>query len=323
MNEHILLAYGFDGKGGGEPLIGDAISAHIKNDALAWVHLDANNVNTRAWLEEEVSYLDPFVIEALLEEETRPRMNLVDNGILLILRCVNLNENADPEDMVSIRLWVDEHHIISLRRRSIKAADDIEAKIKQGCGPKNSCEFICMLTSKLFDRMEPVLSQLDEKTDEIEEHILEKADTALRQSIVDVRKKAILFRRHMAPQRDAIHALIVADIQWFDETYTRYLREVYNQVTRYVEDLGAIRERAQIINDELVNTIADKLNHNMYVLSVIAAIFLPLGFLTGLFGVNVAGIPWAESANAFLIFCTFLTLIVLVQIGIFRRLQWF
>lgn len=324
MNEHILLSYGFDGRGGGKILTADSITKRIKDNALTWVHLDANHTNTRAWLEKEIPYyLNPFIIDALLDEETRPRMTQVNNGVLLILRGVNLNKNSVPEDMISIRLWVDEHRIISLRKRHLKAVSDIETKIKQGKGPKDTGEFICTLISRLFERMEPVLSRLDETTDDIEEHILEKANTTLRETIVDVRKKAIIFRRYMAPQREAINGLRMADIKWLQENHKHHLQESYNHITRYVEDLDAIRERAQIVKDELANIITDRLNGNMYVLSVIAAIFLPLGFLTGLLGINVGGIPGAENTDAFLIFCAVLSAIVVIQILVFKRFKWF
>lgn len=96
MSGHILLAYGFDGKGGGEALTGDAISKQIRDDKLAWVHMDANHSDTRTWLEKEIAYLDPFIIEALLADETCPRMTEIDGGVLLILRGVNLNKGANP-----------------------------------------------------------------------------------------------------------------------------------------------------------------------------------------------------------------------------------
>ena len=115
----------------------------------------------------------------------------------------------------------------------------------------------------------------------------------------------------------------MADIKWLDESHKRHLQEAYNHVTRYVEDLDAIRERAHIVKDELANMLADKLNRNMYVLSVIAAIFLPLGFLTGLLGINVGGIPGAENTSAFVIFCTILAIIVIAQIIVFKRFKWF
>jgi zinc transporter len=323
MNDHILLAYGFDGKGGGKALSGEDISKEIKAKNLAWVHMDANHPLTKTWLEQETSYLDPLIIDALLAEETRPRMTQINDGVLLILRGVNLNENADPEDMVSIRLWVDKHRIISVRKRKLKAVWDIEERLKNGMGPKDAGQFVCMLASRLFERMEPVLTELDDSADDIEEKIIETADVNLRSNIIDVRKQAIMFRRYMAPQRDAIGQLRMADLNWLNENHKRHLQESYNHVTRYVEDLDAIRERAQIVKDELANILSDRLNKNMYILSVIAAIFLPLGFLTGLLGINVGGIPGAGDQNAFFIFCGFLSAIVAMQIVLFRKLKWF
>ncbi|HBF99444.1 MAG TPA: zinc transporter ZntB, partial [Alphaproteobacteria bacterium] len=92
--------------------------------------------------------------------------------------------------------------------------------------------------------------------------------------------------------------------------------------TRFVEDLDAVRERSQIIQDELTTALSDKLNRNLYLLSIVAAIFLPLGFLTGLLGINVGGIPGTESPYAFGIFSAILVLIVGLQVVIFRKLHW-
>ncbi len=323
MNDHVLLAYSFE-EGKAEALTGNAIAEQVKStDNLAWIHLDANHPDTKTWLEKEALYLDPFIIGALLEDETRPRMTQVDSGVLLILRGVNLNKDSKPEDMVSLRLWVDQYRIISIRRRRIKAISDIEEKIRSGKSPKDAGHFICMLVATLSERMQPVLSALDELTDNVEEKVLENADTSLRESIVDVRKQAIAFRRYMAPQRDAIGQLRMSDVAWLEETHKRQLQESYNHVTRYVEDLDAVRERAQIVKDELANNLSDRLNKNMYVLSVIAAVFLPLGFLTGLLGINVGGIPGAENGSAFWIFCGLLGGIVTFQVFIFKKLKWF
>lgn len=323
MNDHVLLAYTF-ANGKAEPLAGNAISEQIKStDNLAWLHMDANHSDTKSWLEKEAQYLDPFIIEALLADETRPRMTQVGDGVLLILRGVNLNKDSDPEDMVSIRLWVDQYRIISLRRRKLKAVSDIDEKIRAGKVPKDAGHFVCLLVSRMFERMEPVLSSLDELTDDVEEKVLENADTSLRESIVNVRKQAIIYRRYMAPQKDAIGQLRLSDVEWLEDTHKRHLQESHNHVTRYVEDLDAIRERAQIVKDELANILSDRLNKNMYVLSVVAAIFLPLGFLTGLLGINVGGIPGAENGSAFWFFCGILVSVVALQVVIFKKLKWF
>ena len=323
MSNHALLAYQFDGHGGCRSLLEEPLNQLPDDGPLIWLHMDVNEPETRTWLEGPAAKLDPFIIEALLEEETRPRMIQLQDGVMLILRGVNLNEDADPEDMVSIRLWVEKHRVISVRRRRLKAVSDMEQSIKAGKGPKDAGQLVCMLMSRLFKRIEPVLTELDNTTDDIEESLLESFDISLREAIIDVRKQAIMFRRYMIPQRDAIDQLRMADLSWLKNDHRRHLQENYNRVTRYVEDLDTIRERAQIVKDELANILTDKLNKNTYMLSVIAAVFLPLGFLTGLLGINVGGIPGSDNEYAFAIFCSFLVAVVGVQIVIFKRLKWF
>ncbi|MBB64223.1 MAG: zinc transporter ZntB [Waddliaceae bacterium] len=322
MGSHILFAYALDRKGGGRVLEYDSIPDEVRGETLTWVHLDGSHPDTRSWLRKEVSYLGDFIIRALLADETRPRMTQVDDGVLLILRGVNLNENADPEDMVSIRLWVNKNCIITIQRRRLKAVGDIIERMNGGKGPKDAGNFICMLALRLFERMEPVLTDLNEAMDDIEEEVLAEADIKLRKSIVDVRKKAIMFRRYMAPQRDAIGQLRMCEAAWLNEQHRHLLQESYNHVTHYLEDLDTTRERAQVVKDELASVLADKLNRDMYILSIVAAIFLPLGFLTGLLGINVGGIPGSDNEQAFWIFCAGLSVLVFIQAYFFRKMKW-
>lgn len=319
----IIYASTIDGDGRGQILTGEAISKTIKDNQLAWVHLDASSDDSRRWLKKEISYLDNIIIDALLAEETRPRIVEFEEGALMILRGVNLNENAQPEDMISIRLWIDAHRIISVQRRPLKATKDIQNRLMEGKGPKNAGDFIVALASRLFERMEPVFSELDERLDDIEEIVMEAPDKNERQVITNIRKQAIVFRRYIAPQRDVISYLRTSEQKWLDQNHKRRLQESLDRVVRYIEDLDTIRERAQIVKDELANALADKMNKNMYVLSVIAAIFLPLGFFTGLMGINIGGMPGVDDENAFWVFSGMLVVLVVAQIIIFKKFKWF
>lgn len=321
-NAGIIHAMTIEGDGSGVALTGDAISQTIKDDKLAWVHLDVRKPESRKWLQQEITYLDDIVVDALLAEETRPRILEMESGVLLILRGVNLNENERPEDMVSIRLWVDPHRIISVQRRPLKAVRDIQERLENGKGPSGPADFIIALASRLFERMEPIFSELEERLDDIEEKVMENPDIQERQDITAIRKEAIIYRRYMMPQRDVIAHLRVIELPWIELVHKRRLQEIWDHTMRYIEDLDAIRERAQIVKDELTSMLSDQMNKNIYVLSVVAAVFMPLGFLTGLLGINVGGIPGADSGSAFLIFCGILVAIVIAQIAIFRRLKW-
>lgn len=298
------------------------VSGLLRDDALAWVHLDGKHGDTRQWLEDNVSYLDHFVIDALLAEETRPRITEFQDGIMVILRGVNLNENSAPEDMISIRFWIDPNRIISVQLRPLKAVRDIADAIEFHKGPKTSGDFLNALATRLFSRMEPVLSELDERTDNIEEAILDKPDISCRHEVIDIRKKAIILRRYIAPQKDVLSTLRSIELAWIETKHKRGFQESQDRVTRYVEDLDAIRERAQIVKDELANIMADRMNKNMYLLSIVAVIFLPLGFLTGLLGINVGGMPGADNAAAFWIVCAMCASFGFGLIAVFKKLKW-
>ena len=318
----ILCAYEFDGKGNGLPLEDVAAGKVAKSKKLAWVHLDAAHAGTREWLRDNVSYLDEGILNSLLATESRPGVHQVGEGLLVNLRGVNLNDNARPEDMISIRMWIDAERIISTRRRRLKAVDDIREDLKNGDGPKNAADFLCLLSQRLFARMEPTIRTLDDRTDAIEEEILDRPDMEDRQEVIDIRKQAILLRRYIAPQKDAMATLRICDLPWIDKGHQRLLAENLDRVTRYVEDLDAIRERAQIVKDELANALADRMNRNMYMLSIIAGIFLPLGFLTGLLGINVGGMPGSDNPEAFWIVCGICVAFMIGTAILFKRMKW-
>lgn len=319
----VHFSYRLDLEGYGKKLSKKAISQAIKDERLAWMHLDATHPQTREWLEQEIDYLDPLILDALLADGTRPRMIEFEGGLLLILKAVNFNADSDPEDMVSMRLWIDPHRIISLERRPVKVIRDFEELILKGLGPKSASDFLVQLCSLLFERMDPVLAELDEAMDDIEEEALEDPSTDERQIVVEIRKQAIIFKRYIYPQRDVILSLCNSKLEWISELNKRHLRESYDCVLRYVESLDEIRERAQIVKDELSNALSERLNKNTYFLSVIAAIFLPLGFLTGLWGANIEGIPGAQHPHAFWLFSASLFFIVAFQVFLFKRFKWF
>ncbi|PLX67735.1 MAG: hypothetical protein C0607_21190 [Azoarcus sp.] len=113
-------------------------------------------------------------------------------------------------------------------------------------------------------------------------------------------------------------------VEWLHERHKAQLREISDRTMRYVEDLDAIRERAAVIQDELANRVAESMNRNMYMLAIVATIMLPLGFITGLLGVNVDGLPGAQDTPwAFAALSAFLLVLVFLQILVMRRLKWF
>ena len=93
-------------------------------------------------------------------------------------------------------------------------------------------------------------------------------------------------------------------------------------LTRIVEDLDAARDRAAVTQEELSSHLSEQTNKRLYVLSVVAAIFLPLGLLTGLLGANVGGMPYATHPQGFLILSGALVVVVALEVLFFRLKGW-
>jgi zinc transporter len=317
----VVFAFRLDGQGGGKEIDWDEVRRWQPGGELVWAHLDYENPVAREWILEECQ-IDPVIAEALLAEETRPRCVPSRDGLLLILRGVNLNPGADPEDMVSIRFWIERDRIITMRHRRLMAVQDMRTEIESGDGPRDAGEFLVEICHQLLVRMAPVLGDLDDSVDSLEDEILTAESYQLRTKIGELRRLAIGLRRYLAPQREVMSRLQNERVSWLSELYRNRLREIADRVTRYVEDLDAARDRAAVCQDELNNRLAEQMNKTMYVVSIVAAIFLPLGLLTGLLGINVGGIPGTESPWAFGMVCGFLVVIAAMQIWLFRRVKW-
>lgn len=318
----LIYAYRVDADGQAMPLGWDDLPAAAPAaGGYIWIHLDREGAHTERWLSEE-SGVDPLVQDALLAEETRPRCTPVGSGFIVNLRGVNLNPGAAPEDMVSLRIWIEEHRIVTVRRRRLMAVEDVRQRIERGAGPKTPPDFLVGLAERLAERMEPVIETLDDELDELEALEFDQASRKLRTRLRQIRRKAAILRRYIAPQRDALARFTIEEISWMAAYQRHRLRETADDITRYVELLNAAWERAAVMQDELTNRLAEETNERLYLLSVIAGIFLPLSFVTGLLGINVGGMPAANNSYGFIGVVVLLALLGVFEVWLFRRLRW-
>lgn len=307
-----------DGQGGGRPIPLEEATGSAAAPAWSWSHLDHADPAHRRWLT-EFAGLDPVSCEALLEVETRPRFVAERDRMLVILRGVNLNPGAEPDDMISLRLWVEPRRVISLRHRRLLAVQDVRQKLLAGEGPRGPAELLVAIASRLVDRQAGVVDAMEDTVDGIELQLMTDPGYALRSQIAEFRRQAIGLRRYIAPQRDVLSRLVHEKVSWLDDVQRARLREIAERQIRLVEEVDSARERAGIAQEELNGRLSEQMNRNMYVLSLVAGVFLPLGLLTGLLGINVGGMPGVESPYAFAIVCGVLVAMAIGVVWWFRR----
>lgn len=318
----LINAYLIDGKGGGTQVDWSAIRQWKPKDGPIWVHLDFTDPVAQRWLLEE-SGLESIVADALIADETRPRCEVIGDNMLISLRGVNTNPGADPEDMVSIRIFCDGQRIITTRRRRLLSIRDITESLDAGTGPQNAGELIVDLAQRLIERMSQVITELDDRIDELEEEVLTGAGRELQHDLLELRREMLKLRRYLSPQRDALSQIQASKCEWLSSDDRMQIREANNKVIRYLEDLDSAKDRASVAHEAISNHLAEEMNSRMYVLSLVAALFLPLGFLTGLLGINVGGIPLADDPQGFIEIVMILVVLVVIQVFIFMRKKWF
>lgn len=301
---------------------GSASAAELTADGDAtWLHFDAADPETSQWLRSEGG-LNMVAAGALTTEETRPRVLRRGDNLVLTLRGVNRLPGAEAEDMVSLRIWTNGSRLISARLRPLQSTDRLVDELLSGEGANTIPGLLVDWVEYVVDDMADSIASLELDVAAAEAAIDDADPTSTRQSIVVLRKRALQFRRYMAPQREALSRLSTETPTWLDEYHRVRLRDIADRLMRYIEDLDQIRDRAILAQEELAARLADEMNHKTYVFTIVAVLFLPLGFLTGLLGVNVAGVPGVDEPQAFNYLIASCVAMMLALLAYFKWQRW-
>ena len=284
---------------------------------FVWIRLSL--AKAKAFLTKQ-SHIPAFVVSALTAEETRPRTFVFDNTLVGTLRSLFIRQSV--ADTATARILISEQGVITVERRKISAITDIATQLAEGIGPGNSATFLTRLVSNLVEQSTDVISDTDDQIAELEADVREGDVEVDRQALNSLRRQIIKFRRYLVPQREAIHKISADQLNWLKSTHMSRLRECADSNVRMIEDLDAMRERASVVHEELFAFNQERMNQKMYLLSIVALIFMPLSFITGLLGVNVGGIPGANLGYGFWVLCVLLLGIFILQFLYLRKKHW-
>jgi len=319
VSHNEIFAYDLDGKGSGKEI---NYQNFQKNKKPTWIHADYKSKNFHQWLFKK-SGIDEIICEALVEKTTHPRTFLTSNGILIVLRDENIDEQAEPEDLQSVRIWIDNEKMISTSARLQPSIQAVEASIKNNTGPATLGECLVDMIEHITDKIDSIIEETNQKVDELEKQMFRIQSHKFRLSVLDIRHQIIDLRRHLTAQRDVISRLASEQLTWFSDLDCMQLREYADRNMRFIEDLEVARDDTTVLQELIANTVSEKVESRMYVLSMVAAIFLPLSFLASLLGINVAGIPGAEGRWAFAIVSLLMVLLAVIEYWIFKKKKWF
>lgn len=288
---------------------------------LNWKHVDFSQPDNVQWIRRQPG-IPVLIADALVADDTRPRVVQEEAGIFVNLRGINLNPGAEIEDMISIRVWLDESHVLSTGRRHLRSIDQITAEVESGSGPATPGDFLVRLSDLLVDFIADAVEQVEESLHQAEDSDDSSAVIVKHSPFSKIRRQTTRIRRYLAPERDALERLSKMTDSIFSADNIEELREQAHRLTLILENLDLVRERAMIAQEEFLAVIAHEQNTRMLLLSIVAAIFLPLSFVTGLMGMNVAGLPGTEYGGAFGILVGLMILLCVLILALFRYRRW-
>ncbi|MBJ6765640.1 hypothetical protein JGU66_33215 [Myxococcaceae bacterium JPH2] len=306
-------AWLLDGRGGARPISFDAVDRWTPADGPLWIHLHWDLPNLAALLTKPCG-LSEALRDRLLDDSHRVWVEGLDSGeVLLVIRPPDATTESAERRMV--RALVGPERCITIADAQQPALVALQTRLARGTGPRTA--------AMLQDIAEAVAAnatvrdaELDETLADLEERLeAQRADAS--DELRALRRALIAQRRFVSLCRDAIVRVDLLDLDWV-HAEERSLQAVADRTGSQLKELDSLIERGRILNDELKSRQDAKTQRTLYLLTLISGVFLPLSFITGLLGVNVAGIPGRSWPGSFLILCAAL---VALAVGEWRALR--
>lgn len=264
---------------------------------LVWVHLNTTAEHAQTWLREEAD-VDDYLVDALTAQETRPRCEQYEHGAFLNLRG-RTDEKIESSDMLaSVRIWAIKGRVISLTRKHLIAVDAVEKEVASG-EVRDPGDLIAAFATAITEDLDPEVAELGDSLDDCEQQLDAERVFELRRDVSRVRIQAINYRRFLQPQRVALEKLATLPGEWLQDDDRLHLSGAADRAARMAEELEAIRERASLMHEALTDLRSEQLDSRSLVIAIVAMVFLPLTFVTGVYGMNVEGLPFAHEPWAF------------------------
>lgn len=274
--------------------------ANLNQDSIKqneWIHLEGLKKDSLKWLKNK-DLLPNGILEELFAKSVRPRTINTIEGTLFFLKGVFKGENKQSDKMVSLRVWFQNDLIITLSKEKVLSIDLLQKLFRCVKGPKNISEFILSLINLMNENKEGLIEELSIELDELEECIFVKNDLDSTK-LSSIRSKIIMFLRNITPQKKALEVLSKSHFLFFSDEQKNIFLNLQDEMISFIENLKSNKDRAEVLKDEIRANLTETLNRNMYMISIISFLFLPLTFITSLLGAHLGGTPGINNPNGF------------------------
>lgn len=300
--------------------VADLDAMLVQPPAPTWLHF--NLADTRAVNRIAAHSELPVAARQLFAEvDNHIRCERVDDGLLLVIGDLHHEFDGDPERFGVLRLYIDGQRIITGRHHPLKSLDQLRRQLLDGLVVPTPLALLLQLLDDLAETMTAVVAQLNVLVDDAEDEILAGHMHEQRQELGRVRRLLARLRRHVNAGRMALTGAVGALPAWCDERGAAELRSAVQRLEAVVQDIELVQERARLLQEEIAGRMGEATNRNLFVLSIVTVVLLPINLITGIFGMNVGGLPFAEDGAGFIEVMVVMIVAVMVSLWLLRSRQ--
>lgn len=287
----------FDGRGGVRKLE-ETEEADYTVPARGYA-LVAGNLRApefKVWLKKEIG---DFNAELLTVPSTRTRCTVLDDRALVVLRVAR--PGAEPEDVGRqlLSLLIEKGRVIVASELNIVDLLGLSQWQQTHHAPLTPADLVARLALRAADRMEPLIERMGDNLDDVEETLMMGKRQDVGTKLARLRRTLIQLRRLVWPQRDVLNTLEIEELSFLTARDRTRLREASARTARLGDELQSLSERAVLVHEQILDTRAERMNQTMLVLAAVTVVFMPLTVISGILGMNLAGIPFADNPWSF------------------------
>jgi magnesium transporter len=269
--------------------------------------------------------LHPLILEDICDVEQRPKFEDLGSYIYIVIKMLSYDEEDSEVKIEQMSLILGNNFVISFQETVGDVFGPIRERIKNSKGRhrKMGADYLAYsLIDATVDNYFNILDEFGQRIEFLEEEIISRPDQQVLKEVYNLKREIIFLRKSIWPLRELVRSLERSESSLIRDTTRIYLRDVYDHVIQVSDSMEVFREMLTGMIEMYLSSLSNKLNEVMKVLTVIATIFMPLTFITGIFGMNFRYIPGLERSWGFPVSLLIMIITALFMVRHFQKRQW-
>ncbi len=260
---------------------------------LLWVDIEGDDTEDITLMSDVFRFHRLSIDDCLGERINPPKVDEFENHIFVILHGVNHTIESDIVETSQLEMFIGSNFVVSHHTFPVLSTQEVMRRVEESGRPmKKSADFLAHeIADALIDNVLPTIDLMTDIADDIEEEAIHNPQKRTLEAILKLKRSTMRIHRVMAPQREIFNRLSRREFHIITQEAQIYFRDIYDHLVR-IEDLNqGIRDRTDNALSTYMSSVANKQNETMKILSIVAAIFLPLSLLAGIYGMNFEYMP--------------------------------